>query len=161
MSTYSEMKEIPEKFKLHRDKLVNLFKEYKLKSVGDFRKIYKTDKKFQLEFKEILKDMTIENGGKLSLTTIGIIIGSALGGAGIAAMGGAIGVSLAMVLGISGFIAGSKFDDTKLLSDEKNISVTLPNELVKRLEQDSDKIGCSVDELLSTLIRQVYNIDAI
>lgn len=159
MSTYSEIKEIPEKFRLHREKLVDLFRKYEFKSIRNFTTAYKINEKFQAEFKEILTDMAITNGGKLSLTTIGLIIGSALGGAGIAAMGGAIGVSLALVLGLSGFIAGSKFDDTKILAPEKTISITLSNDLINRLKVDADKIGCSSDELIETLVRQVYKID--
>ena len=90
-----------------------------------------------------------------------IIIGSALGGVGIAAMGGAIGMPLAFILGLIGFLAGTKLDDTKLLASDKNISVNLPNDLIERLEQDAHQIGCSVDELLKTLVKQVYRIEEV
>ena len=159
MSTYSEIKDIPEKFKVHIDKLKELFKKNNIRNVNELRKLYKTDKKFQTEWKEIWTDIAKAEGGKLSLTTVGIIIGSVLGGVGIAAMGGAIGMPLAFILGLSGFLVGTKFDDTKLLSAEKNISVSLPNDLIERLKNDASQIGCSVEELIELLIKQVYNTD--
>lgn len=159
MSTYSEIKNIPENLRAHRDRLDKLLKDYAINSITEFKHVYKTDEQFQSEWKQIWTDIVKTNGGKLSLSTIGLIIGSVLGGAGIAAMGGAIGVSLAFVFSLSGFIAGSKFDDTKILADEKTVSATLPNEIVDRLKSDADKIGCSTNELIEILIKQVYKID--
>jgi hypothetical protein len=51
-----------------------------------------------------------KESAKISLATIGMIVGLALGGVGIAAMGGAIGVLFAIILGIVGFKGGSKID---------------------------------------------------
>ena len=124
MSTYSEIKEIPERFQLHRDKLESLFREYDIKSIGDLKEVYKKDEKFQIQWKEIWTDIAKADGGKLSLTTFGVIVGSLVGGVGIAAMGGAIGIPLAIILGLGGFLVGTKVDDNKLFSEEKNITIS-------------------------------------
>jgi len=158
MSTYTEIKDIPKKFRLYSEKLVNLFKTYDVKGIMGLIGTYKTNKKFQTEWKEIWTDIAKADGGKLTLTTIGTILGGTLGGVGIAAMGGAIGISLVSILGLTGFLLGTKFDDTKLFDDTKNISIELPNDLIVRLENDAEQTGYSVSELLEILIKQVYSI---
>ena len=157
MSTYSEMKEIPEKFTVYRDRLVELLKRNNIKSMKEIYTTYKSSNDFQSELNEILTDIIKADGGKLSLTTIGLVVGSALGGVGIAAMGGAIGLPLSLILGLGGFLAGTKIDDTKILSSEKKLSITLSDELIERLMVDADYIGCSVEDLIKKLIENTYN----
>lgn len=47
------------------------------------------------------------------MTTIGVILGAALGGVGIAFAGTAIGLPLFFVLGLGGLITGNEFDSLK------------------------------------------------
>lgn len=111
MSTLNEIKDIPNKYKLYRDQLIELFRENKITSIKKLVSHYKTIEKFRNDWNEIWLQLAKADGGKISLTTMGIIIGSALGGVGIAAMGSAIGIPLALVLGLGGFIFGSIIDD--------------------------------------------------
>ena len=69
----------------------------------------------------------------MTLTSIGIIIGYSLGGVGIAAMGGAIGLPLFLVLGTAGFLGGGWLD--KLINCfSKNESIEIPKDLYKKME---------------------------
>jgi hypothetical protein len=52
-------------------------------------------------------------GGKVSITTAALIIGAVLGGVGVAALGGAIGLPLAAVLVPIGWIVGNEFDQQR------------------------------------------------
>ena len=50
------------------------------------------------------------DGGKLTLGVMFAIVGAALGGVGIAAMGGAIGVPLALIGALVGLVVGNEAD---------------------------------------------------
>jgi len=149
MSIFTTTKEIPSKFLGHIEKLKVLLKKYDVDGFVKLTSTYKNNIEFQNEWKDIWLSIAKEDGGKLSLTTIGVILGAVLGGVGIAAMGGAIGMPLALVLGLTGFISGSFVDDN-------SISVNLPSELASKLKSDADELGISVDEILEYLVRKAY-----
>lgn len=122
MGTFGEIKEIPKKYRAHRDRFKRLFHRYEIDGPKNFGKSYRKNDEFRTEVSAIFWDIAKDEGGKLSLTTMGIIIGSALGGVGIAAMGSAIGLPLSAVLGVGGLLSGSKIDSWKLFRTNKNNS---------------------------------------
>jgi len=154
MSTITEMKNIPQKYQLHRDKLIDLFKKYDIKNLMELKTSYSTDTQFKEEWTVIWRDLAKADGGKISLTTMGIIIGSALGGVGFALMGGAIGMPLALVLGLSGFLFGSIIDDENKIK----LSITLPDDILERLEKDAKESGIPVNKLIEYLVIKAYNL---
>lgn len=156
MSTFDEIKELPSKYKKYRDQLIELFKYHNISSIPLLVNNFKDNKQFKTDWNKIWIDISKEEGGKLSLTTIGIIIGSALGGVGIAAMGSAIGLPLALVLGLGGFLSGAKFDSLKFFGSKKSISIKLPKELFKKIESDANASNMSVSDLVENLIKQAY-----
>ncbi|MBF7731644.1 ribbon-helix-helix protein, CopG family [Pseudomonas sp. N040] len=156
MSTYSEIKELPEKYRKYRDLIIKLFKQYNISSTSSLIKIYKNNSKFKNEWKRIWVEVSAEEGGKLSLTTIGIIIGSALGSVGIATMGSAIGVPLALILGLGGFLSGTKIDSLKIFSENKKITISLPRELYEKIDLDSKVAEQSMSKLLELIIEEAY-----
>jgi len=156
MSTSHEIKNIPEKFSAYINKLKILFNEYEIDGITKLVKTYKSNKDFKNQWKKIWIALAKEDGGKISLTTIGIIIGSALGGVGIAAMGSAIGMPLALVLGLGGLKLGSKIDSHSFFSDEKSIEIKLPIEIIKQLENDANNTGLSINELIEYLVKTTY-----
>jgi hypothetical protein len=50
------------------------------------------------------------DGGKVTFTVLLAIVGAALGGVGVAALCGAVGVSMALVLAIVGLVVGNELD---------------------------------------------------
>ncbi len=156
MSTFGEIKELPEKYRKYRDKIVLLFKKYDISSIPSLSSTYRNNQQFKDEWRGIWIEVSKQEGGKISLTTAGIIIGSALGGVGIAAMGSAVGVPLALVLGLGGFLSGTKFDSLKVFSSNKTVSVSIPKDIYKKLEMDAKDSEQSVSELLQNIIRQMY-----
>jgi len=160
MSTFNEIKNIPKKFIEHRDELILLFKEYEIDGIKKLISVYKTNKYFLEKWNTIWINLAEKDGGKLSLTTVGIIIGSALGGVGIAAMGSAIGMPLALILGLGGLLTGSKVDSLNFFSNKKSITIQLSKKVFKQIELDSKIMDISVNELIEKLINNTYSIKA-
>ena len=150
MSTFNELREIPQKYEVYRDRLIDLFQTYNIKSLKDLKYQYKQSADFNHEWKLIWNDIAKTDGGKISFTTVGIIIGSALGGVGIAAMGGAIGMPLALVLGLGGFLFGTMVDDER----KENLSIEIDNELLVKLKTESNQKNISVNDLIVDIIRK-------
>ncbi len=152
MSTITDIKDIPKRYKVYINKFKKLFKEYDVRNISDLIKFYLNDDGFQNKARGILIEVSKAEGGKLSLATIGIIIGTALGGAGIAVAGGAVGVSLAAVFGIGGFLSGSKIDSLGVLSSMKNVETKIPEETFYRLKLSAENCNKTVEEYLAVII---------
>jgi len=150
MSTFNEIKEIPQKYEVYRDRLIDLFKKYNIKSLKNLKHQYKHNTVFNDEWKLIWNDIAQTDGGKISFTTVGIIIGSALGGVGIAAMGGAIGMPLALVLGLGGFLFGTMVDDER----KEKLYIEIDSELLQKLEKESNQKNMSVNDLVVEIIQK-------
>lgn len=88
---------------------------------------YRQDPLFRQNWNSIVEQMVKDNGGKLTLATSGLIIGSVLGGVGLAGAWGAIGVPLAIILVPIGWLVGTDVDHWKSQNAE-------PAELQSRLE---------------------------
>ena len=152
MSTITDIKDIPRRYKTYINKFKKLFKEYDIKNISDVIKFYLNDDSFQTKSRGILIEVSKSEGGKLSLATIGIIIGTALGGAGIAMAGGAIGVSLAAVFGVGGFLSGSKIDSLGVLNSMRQVEAKIPDETYNRLKYTAEKNKLTIDEYLAVII---------
>ena len=83
---------------------------------------------------------------------MGIIIGSALGGVGIAMLGGAVGLPLAAIFGMSGFLAGSKIDSTGVFNSMKSVETKISEETYNRLKLSADGCNKTVEEYLAVII---------
>tara|TARA_R110000868_G_scaffold234868_3_gene488544 strand:- start:1475 stop:1948 length:474 start_codon:yes stop_codon:yes gene_type:complete len=156
MGTISEIKEIPEKYKKYRDKIIELFKQNDINSISSLVAMYKANPQFKENWKKIWVEVSKEDGGKISLTTVGVIIGSALGGIGVATMGSAIGVPLALVLGLGGFLTGTKFDSLRIFSNNKSVTISIPKDLYAKIESDAKTLDQSVSKYVELIIEQAY-----
>ena len=78
---------------------------------------------FKKKFQELIKKYSV-----LGLTSIGMIIGLKLGGAGIAAMGSAIGIPLFPVFGVIFHLVG------RFLKSLGSENIAIPKELYRRLK---------------------------
>ena len=152
MGTFEEIGEIPEKYRVHKESLKLLFKKHDIDGIKALISKYTTNSSFKAEWAIFWSELAKSEGGKLSLTTIGLIIGAALGGVGIAAMGGAIGMPLALVLGLGGFLSGSKFDSLSVFSSEKKVSAKISKDLYLALESKASEYGLTVSEYVKLII---------
>lgn len=159
MGATDEIQDIPEKLRKYKDELTLLFKSYEVSSLQSLISIHKSNQQFRDEWSEIWTKVAKDEGGKLSLTTIGALIGLALGGVGIAAGGGAIGVPLALILGLGGFLSGSMFDAFSFFGEKKPIKTKVKKHLHNRIKEDSDAAGLSVAEYTERIIGQAYSDD--
>ena len=155
MSTFSEIKEIPKKYRKYSNQFKELFKDYDVKNISDLIKSYLQNDGFQIKARAILIEVSKAEGGKLSLATIGLIIGTALGGVGIATAGGAIGVSLATVFGLGGFLSGSKIDSLGVLNSMRQVEAKIPEETYNRLKNSADNCNKTVEEYLAIVIAEI------
>jgi hypothetical protein len=71
---------------------------------------FRANSEFADAWRSIWGEIARAEGGKLGLTTACAIIGLVLGGVGIAAMGGAVGVPLALILVPVGYLVGQEID---------------------------------------------------
>lgn len=152
MRTVDEIKNIPEQYKKHAEALVNLFRKHQISGMRSLVLEYRRNRAFKSEWTEFWRNMAKNEGGKLSLTTIGIVIGASLGGVGIAAMGTAFGMPLAVVLGLSGFLTGSKIDSLKLFASRKKLLLSVNKETYAKLEEEANALGVSVSTLIDSVL---------
>lgn len=152
MSTFEEIGKIPEKYRVHKEALVLIFNQHNIDSIKLLVTKYRSDSSFKNDWNEFWSLVAKQEGGKLSLTTIGLIIGASLGGVGIAAMGSAIGMPLAIVLGLSGFLGGSKFDSLLFFSEDKKVSTKISKECYNVLESKANELDITISEYVKLIL---------
>lgn len=144
----------------HVQELSSLFRRYDITATRVVKGLWKalSNNEFRWEFRNILINFAEKEGGKLTLTTVAALIGSALGGVGIAAMGGAIGIPLALLLAPIGYLLGVQVDSRGLVKKIRSFfsssgGVTPEDE---QSESDEDEIT----ELLATLLSRAELAEA-
>ena len=156
MSLPGDLKDTADRFKDRISELQDLLREYQVTSIPSLVTAYRTNEPFRARWGQIWWAAARDNGGKLSLTAIGAIVGASLGGVGIAAGGGAIGLPLVAVLGLGGFLAGNEADSVlhSLLHRKREdlMQVTIPSSLHSRLVSKAHELGVDADSLLQDLL---------
>lgn len=124
MPIVGEAKETVQRFSKYIQELVELFKRFDIVGSRAPRNLWKAtaNGEFRKEWKRIWSDVAEHDGGKLSLTTVLAIIGAVLGGVGIAAFGGAIGVPLALLFAPVGYLLGAEIDSWVSCEESGNLS---------------------------------------
>jgi hypothetical protein len=87
----------------------SLLSRHQVHSIDDLKRVAK-DASFKSEVGALWEDILKSEGGKLTGTFILSTIALAMGGIGIAAGGGAVGLPLLAILGPAGFLGGQEFD---------------------------------------------------
>jgi len=141
-----------QRFSSYIKELVELFRKFDITGPRATRSLWIAvrNSQFRNEWKRIWLKIAEHEGGKLSLTTVLAIIGAVSGGAGIAAFGGAIGVPLAVLLGLVGYFVGNEIDAKGLVRRLKE-SLTGSNEPTLALAQTTEDIE-ELTELIATLL---------
>ena len=157
MSISKEMGEASTRFKSYIDRLIQLFQKHDIKSPKGIIEAVRHNQDFSAEWRAIWNEIAREDGGKVSLSTIGVIIGAVLGGVGIATGGGAIGLPLAAVLGLGGLIAGVEFDSLGVFSGKKHLLLRLPKPLYRSIQKAAEASGISPSELTVNLLNAEFS----
>jgi hypothetical protein len=118
MSFFRDTKETVGRFQNHLEAFEDLFRTNDMafgnpKDIWPFVMKTATEQKFRRDLLSLGNSVLRREGGKVSLTVLFTIIGVAIGGVGIAAMGSAVGlpaVALAALLGSVGFGVGQEID---------------------------------------------------
>ncbi len=120
-----------------------------IKSIKNLIDLHRNKSEFKEEFLNIWKEIGKKDGGKLSLNTTGIILGASLGGVGIAAFGGAIGLPLFLIFGLTGLFGGTKIDSLGSFSDSKKVSLKIPKVLYSKIKVVADSNSKTIDETIT------------
>lgn len=162
MSISKELGDSVERFKSYIDRLIALVQDHKIDSVSALVDAFRNNDVFSAEWKKIWLDLAKADGGKISLTTAGAIIGAVLGGVGIAAMGTAFGLPLALVLGLGGLLAGAEFDSFRRLTppglnrSTKLHLLRLPKALDTRIAEAAKAAKVSENELIVKALAECF-----
>jgi hypothetical protein len=148
LSLLRESSEAASRFKTQTERLIALFRRHQVNGVRSLVQAIRQNDAFLSEWKRTWREISDADGGKLSLATAGVVLGGALGGVGIAAMGGAIGLPLFLVLGLGGFLAGTEVDVRRRISSSSWTLVSLPKEVHARIKEAAETAGCSTNEVI-------------
>lgn len=156
MSTIKELKDLPDRYKRYARELSKLMRRHQVTGLSKLVKTYKDDDDFKREWKTIWLAIAQTDGGKVSLTTVGLIIGASLGGVGIAAAGSAVGLPLAWVLGIGGLLGGSSFDSRDVFGKSKHVLLKIPKELHNAIELEAKLTDTTTNKLIIEKLTTAY-----
>jgi hypothetical protein len=109
MSFSEDVRDVRKRFPQHVQAFETLFKKHGIHSVSTAWNALPS-RAFRQDFVGVAEPILKADGGKLTLGVMFAIIGAALGGVGIAAMGGAIGVPLALIGALVGLVLGNEVD---------------------------------------------------
>jgi hypothetical protein len=150
-----------QRFSKYVRELIDLFKRFDITGSRAPLRLWKavSDSDFRKEWKRIWIEIAERDGGKLTLTTVLTIIGAVLGGVGIAALGGAVGIPLALLLAPIGYLLGTEIDAMGLV---RKIKVYLAG--LGEPAAESDEAGSEVEhltELVSTLLARCEQTESL
>lgn len=109
MGILKDTKATLERIRGYGNQMTNLLSRHQVHSIDDLKRVSK-DTTFKSDVAALWHEFLTAEGGKLSLTLILSTIAIAMGGVGVAAGGGAIGVPLLMILAPVGYFGGQELD---------------------------------------------------
>jgi len=109
MGIIEDTKATLERVRSYGDQMKNLLSRHGVQNINDLKRVA-TESAFQSDVAALWDGILRAEGGKLSLTLILGTIAIAMGGVGIAAGGGAIGLPLLVILAPAGYFAGQELD---------------------------------------------------
>jgi hypothetical protein len=156
MSIITDTKASFERIRGYGNQMKGLLSRHEIHSVQDLNRVAK-DSSFKSEVAALWDGILRAEGGKLSLTLILSTIAIAMGGVGIAAGGGAIGLPLLIVLGPVGYFAGQELDSegyTKAIVNKFTQILQMAQSL------DSEQYTGVVADKFKKLLESVHELDA-
>jgi len=156
MSVIKDTKATLERIRGYGDEMKRLLSRHQVRSIDDLKRAGK-DCTFRNEVAALWDGILKTEGGKLSLILILSTIAFAMGGVGIAAGGGAIGLPLLIILAPAGYFAGQELDSegyTKAVVD-------MFNQLLEKIHTlDPKHYTGVVANNFKKLLESVHELDA-
>ncbi len=115
MSFIDDIRDAKCRFPQHVNAFEDLFRKHRISSTSSAWGAF-SSQTFRDDMVELAEQVMKVEGGKLTFGVVFGIIGAALGGVGIAALGGAIGVPLALVGAFVGLVIGNEADSEGYIS---------------------------------------------
>lgn len=146
-------------FARYRDygsEMKSLLSRHGVHSIDDLKRAAK-DATFKSEVAALWDGILRAEGGKLSLTLVLGTIAIAMGGVGIAAGGGAIGLPLLVILAPVGYFAGQELDSEGYT---KAVVETFRKLLQRAHTLDSKQYAGAVADEFKKLLEKVQELDA-
>jgi hypothetical protein len=109
MSFSEDIRDAKRRFPQHVKAFEDLFRKHHISSTSTAWEAL-SSASFREDMVELAEQLMKVEGGKLTFSVAFAIIGAALGGVGVAAMGGAFGVPLALVGALVGLVLGNEAD---------------------------------------------------
>lgn len=134
----------------------SLLSRHEVHSIDDLNRVAR-DSTFRNEVAALWHGILTAEGGKLSLTIILSTIAIAMGGVGIAAAGGAVGLPLLAILAPAGYFAGQELDSEGYT---KKIVETFRTLLQGVQTLDSKQYTGAVADEFKKLVEKVQELDA-
>lgn len=156
MSVTTDTKATLERIRGYGNEMKGLLSRHQVHSIDDLRRL-ENDSTFRSEVATLWDGIVKADGAKLSLTLILSTIAFAMGGVGIAAGGGAIGLPLLIILAPAGYFAGQELDSegyTKAVVD------TFRKLLQMAQKVDSEQYTGMVADKFNKLLESVHELDA-
>lgn len=150
-----------QRFSKYVQELIDLFKRFDITGSKAVWRLWKAigNSEFRKEWNRIWIEIAERDGGKITLTTVLTIIGAVLGGLGIAALGGAIGLPIALLLGPMGYLLGTEIDSMGLVRKIKIYLTGSDEPTAESLEPASDIEQLA--ELVSTLLARCEQTESL
>ena len=134
------------------DRLTALYQRGGVFDLRSLRRKLRDDPAFADEWRQIWKEVALRDGGKLSLGTLGVLVGASFGGVGVAALGGAVGLPLALVLGLGGFLSGAEVDAVRSRGDATRLELLLPADLEARITRAARESGTTREQVVLDIL---------
>jgi hypothetical protein len=150
--TKASLERIPD----YAHQMKSLLSRHEVHSIDDLKRAAQ-DSTFKSEVAALWEGVLKAEGGKMTLTLILSTIAIAMGGVGIAAGGGAIGLPLLAILAPAGYFGGQELDSegyTKAAVD------TFKELLQKAQELDAEQYTGVVADNFKKLLANVQELDA-
>jgi hypothetical protein len=119
---------------------------------------WRSNDEFRDNWNNVWNELIAGEGRKITFTTVSLIIGAVLGGVGVAALGGAIGLPLAAVLAPIGYTVGNELDDQGLTQkfwrwirrkEHRENDLATENEMLRQSEADFEALTITLADLSS------------
>lgn len=144
------------RYRGYGNEMKSLLSRHQVHSIDDLKRAAEGPT-FRSEVAALWEGILKAEGGKMSLTLILSTIAIAMGGVGIAAGGGAIGLPLLIILAPAGYFAGQELDSegyTKAIVDTFN-------QLLEKLHKlDPKQYTGVVSDKFKRLLESVHELDA-
>jgi hypothetical protein len=144
------------RYRGYGNEMKSLLFRHEVHSIDDLNRLAK-DLSFQSEVTALWRNIVRAEGGAITLTVVLSTIAIAMGGVGIAAGGGAIGLPLLVILAPAGYFAGQELDSAGYT---KEVVDNFKRLLQMAQKFDSEQCTGMVADKFKKLLDDIHELDS-